>query len=130
MKRLVMDKKSKWMVALMLFTFILGGLLIMGDEHNRPSGAFAENLWTSEGQWKRQNPDSDWGEWTRKGFGIGWNWLVIDTDTTSDAWQARLDYFCLMFYVFVASIPSVVFLCVVSVAARHKAKMTITASKQ
>jgi len=97
-----------WIIAAALF---IGGLVItlLPCKKRGPSGAYAENLW-SYGQWVNKNPDSPWGEWIRREHGILWNWFIMDKDTTSDAWQARLDFFCLAFYVSIAFVLPAAFL--------------------
>jgi len=104
------NKKMKWTIVVTLFLVGLAITLLPVKKSNYPFGAFAENLWTNEGQWKKKIPGSGWGEWIRREHGIGWNWFVLDIDTKSDARQARLDAFCLAFYVFVASVLPVGFL--------------------
>ena len=98
---------------MLLFLIGLAVTLLPVKKDKFPQGALAENLWTHKGQWSKPRTGVEpnhWGMWIRREYGIGWNWLVIDTDAVSDAWQARLDPLCLAFYVFAASIPPVGFL--------------------
>lgn len=93
------------MLLVAIFVMTVTALLLPVKKHEVE--ALAENLWTSDGWWKKHPPSTGWPvhRWERKEYGLKWAWLVVDSGISCDDWYAKVDPIYFLFYCFLAAIP-------------------------
>ena len=79
------------MLLVAIFVMTVTALLLPVKKHEVE--ALAENLWTSDGWWKKHPPSTGWPvhRWERKEYGLKWAWLVVDSGISCDDWYAKVD---------------------------------------
>ena len=86
-----------------LVSFIAAAVLLLAPFRTRETGAYPENLWTSNGQWSRPAIAAQMFRCERTEVGLIWPWLVYDKGISEDAWYLKLDQRVLVFNVLVAA---------------------------
>ena len=75
------------LIALLVAAASLCLLLLPHKEHR--TSASPDNLWTSDGGWKRPSGSVEALQWNRKEYGLRWAWLVHDTEVGGMSWYAK-----------------------------------------
>jgi hypothetical protein len=90
---------------IILLTTTLSFLFIPWRSHE--TGAYPENLYTSDGQWAQRSDPSRIFLCLRTEYGFGLSWLVYDKGQSEDAWYIKLDERALSLHVLAALTISV-----------------------